>query len=150
MRAGRTSWSWARRAARAGGRTRSTPTRARCTSPTATPAAPPAAVRPLLATVASVAELQLTGADGWAWFCRAVFDLSKDPGEHNDLSASLPQVKQQLLADDGEAAWARFDWNAGQSVHMTVVSTEPHLSSSPPRAHVEVTVECTLRAKRIL
>jgi len=35
------------------------------------------------------------------------------------------KVKQRLLADDGEAAWARFDWNPGQSVHMTVVSVEP-------------------------
>ena len=65
----------------------------------------------MLATVASVAALQLTGADGWAWFCRAVFDLSKDPGEHNDLSASLPQVKQQLLEAMADANRTAFQTN---------------------------------------
>ena len=44
-------------------------------------------------------------------FCRAVFDLSKDPGEHNDLSASLPQVKQQLLEALAAANRTAFQTN---------------------------------------
>ena len=66
---------------------------------------------PLLAQSRQSPELQLTGADEWAWFCRAVFDLSKDPGEHNDLSASLPQVKQQLLEALAAANRTAFQTN---------------------------------------
>ncbi len=40
-----------------------------------------------------------------------VFDLSSDPGEHHDLSASLPQVKKQLLAAAEEAQKTAFQTN---------------------------------------
>ena len=40
-----------------------------------------------------------------------MFDLSKDPGEHNDLSASLPQVKQQLLEALAAANRTAFQTN---------------------------------------
>jgi preprotein translocase subunit SecF len=34
------------------------------------------------------------------------------------------QVKETLVAEDGEAAWKAFDWKEEQSVHMTAVSSE--------------------------
>ena len=40
-----------------------------------------------------------------------VFDLSSDPGEHHDLSQSLPQVKKQLLAAAEEAKKTAFQTN---------------------------------------
>lgn len=40
-----------------------------------------------------------------------VFDLSEDPGEHHDLSASLPEVKKQLMAAAEEAKKTAFQTN---------------------------------------
>jgi hypothetical protein len=40
-----------------------------------------------------------------------VFDLVADPGEHHDLSAKLPQVKQQLLAAAKAAKETAFQTN---------------------------------------
>ncbi len=39
--------------------------------------------------------------------------------------AFFNEVKETLIAEDGEAAWKTFDWEEEQSIHMTAVANEP-------------------------